>query len=118
MVQNFVQYDALIKAVQQIDPNQFNNYLILGYVVMWLVVMVYLAILANRQKNAEITRTLINVISIAVIHSEAINNPKIIKVAPVVLRNSATGFIPTPGYSRRIPKQLITAAAIGNAKCI
>ena len=52
MVQYFVQLEALFKAVQQIDPNQFNNYLILGYGVMWAVVMVYLVILANRQKNA------------------------------------------------------------------
>ena len=52
MVQYFVQLEALFKAVQQIDPNQCNNYLILGYGVMWAVVMVYLVILANRQKNA------------------------------------------------------------------
>ncbi|MDX1613060.1 MAG: CcmD family protein [Candidatus Promineifilaceae bacterium] len=33
------------------DPNRFNEFLILGYAVMWLTVMVYLAILANRQRN-------------------------------------------------------------------
>ena len=33
------------------DPNQFNGYMILGYVVMWLIVMVYILILANRQRN-------------------------------------------------------------------
>ena len=57
MVQNFVQIhglvrDDLLRAAQDFDINQFNNYLILGYVVMWLVVMVYLFILANKQKNA------------------------------------------------------------------
>jgi CcmD family protein len=33
------------------DPNKFNGYMILGYVVMWLIVMVYISILANRQRN-------------------------------------------------------------------
>ena len=35
------------------DPNQFNGYMILAYVVMWLIVMVYLLILANRQRNVK-----------------------------------------------------------------
>jgi len=35
------------------DPNQFNGYMILGYVVMWIIVMVYLLILANRQRNVK-----------------------------------------------------------------
>jgi CcmD family protein len=34
------------------DPNQFNGYLILGYLAMWIVVMIYLAFLAGRQRNA------------------------------------------------------------------
>lgn len=33
------------------DPNQFNNYLLLGYVVMWLIGMIYIASLAIRQRN-------------------------------------------------------------------
>ncbi|MFN2223756.1 MAG: hypothetical protein PVH65_04270 [Chloroflexota bacterium] len=33
------------------DPDQFNGYMILGYVVMWLMVMIYILILANRQRN-------------------------------------------------------------------
>jgi len=33
------------------DPNQFNNYLLLGYAVMWLIVMVYIVSLAVRQRN-------------------------------------------------------------------
>jgi len=35
------------------DPNQFNGYMILGYVVMWLMVMIYILILANRQRNVK-----------------------------------------------------------------
>ena len=35
------------------DPNQFNGYMILGYVVMWLIVMIYILILANRQRNVK-----------------------------------------------------------------
>jgi CcmD family protein len=34
------------------DPNKFNKFLVLGYFVMWLIVMVYIFSLANRQKNA------------------------------------------------------------------
>jgi preprotein translocase subunit YajC len=34
------------------DPNRFNNFLILGYFVMWLIVMAYIFILSNKQKNA------------------------------------------------------------------
>ena len=34
------------------DPNKFNKFLVLGYFVMWLIVMVYVFTLANRQKNA------------------------------------------------------------------
>ena len=35
------------------DPNHFNGYMILGYVVMWVIVMVYILILANRQRNVK-----------------------------------------------------------------
>jgi preprotein translocase subunit YajC len=34
------------------DPNRFNNFLVLGYFVMWLIVMAYIFILLNIQKNA------------------------------------------------------------------
>lgn len=34
------------------DPNQFNNFLLLAYGVMWIVVMLYLLALANKQRNA------------------------------------------------------------------
>ena len=36
---------------QLLDPNKFNNYLILGYFVMWLIVMAYIFILLNIQKK-------------------------------------------------------------------
>jgi hypothetical protein len=34
------------------DPNRFNHFMILGYVVMWLIAMIYILTLANRQRNA------------------------------------------------------------------
>lgn len=33
------------------DPGQFNGFLLLAYAAMWLVVVVYLANLANKQRN-------------------------------------------------------------------
>ncbi|MCA9873201.1 MAG: hypothetical protein H6659_16150 [Ardenticatenaceae bacterium] len=33
--------------------NQFNNYLVLGYFVMWLIAMVYIVSLAVRQRNLQ-----------------------------------------------------------------
>jgi len=33
------------------DPNQFNGFLLLGYAVMWLIVMIYILSLALRQRN-------------------------------------------------------------------
>ena len=39
---------------QQIgDPMQFNDYLVLGYVVMWLIGTVYVVSLAVRQRNLQ-----------------------------------------------------------------
>lgn len=34
-----------------VDPNQFNNYLLLGYGVMWAIIMIYIVSLAMRQRN-------------------------------------------------------------------
>lgn len=34
-----------------VDPNNFNNYLILGYVVMGIIGLVYIVSLAVRQRN-------------------------------------------------------------------
>ncbi len=39
------------ESLLQIDVNKYNNFMVLGYIAMWLVVMVYLFLLANRQKN-------------------------------------------------------------------
>lgn len=33
------------------DPSRFNDFLILAYAVMWVVVVVYIANLANKQRN-------------------------------------------------------------------
>lgn len=33
------------------DPNKFNHFMILGYLVMWLIVVFYVFMLANRQRN-------------------------------------------------------------------
>jgi CcmD family protein len=33
------------------DPDKFNGFLLLGYGVMWLIVMIYVASLALRQRN-------------------------------------------------------------------
>lgn len=35
------------------NPNLFNNYLLLGYVLMWLVGVGYLISLAGRQRNIQ-----------------------------------------------------------------
>lgn len=35
------------------DPMQFNNYLVLGYVVMWLIGTGYVISLAVRQRNLQ-----------------------------------------------------------------
>jgi len=45
----FVMTAAALQTIS--DPNQFNNYLLLGYAVMWLIGMVYIASLAIRQRN-------------------------------------------------------------------
>jgi hypothetical protein len=35
------------------DPNRFNNFLILGYTIMWLIGMIYIASLIIRQRNVQ-----------------------------------------------------------------
>lgn len=35
------------------DPDQFNNYLILGYFMMWLIGFIYVVSLATRQRNTQ-----------------------------------------------------------------
>ena len=48
-----VSYALIDTLLQSFDVNQFNGYMILGYIVMWLIVMVYILILANRQRNVK-----------------------------------------------------------------
>ena len=36
-----------------VDPNQFNGYLILGYIIMWLIAVIYIASLFVRQRNLQ-----------------------------------------------------------------
>lgn len=33
------------------DPGKFNNFLLLGYLAMWLVAVVYLVLLDSKQRN-------------------------------------------------------------------
>lgn len=37
--------------LQTAEPGRFNEYLLLAYGVMWLVILVYIANLANKQRN-------------------------------------------------------------------
>lgn len=37
--------------LQTVEPSRFNEYLLLAYGVMWLVILVYIANLANKQRN-------------------------------------------------------------------
>lgn len=37
--------------LQGVDPNHFNNFLLLGYAVMWIVGVFYVITLYNRQRN-------------------------------------------------------------------
>ena len=45
-------FSLLAAAFQSgISANQFNSYLLLGYAIMWLIVMVYIGSLFFRQRN-------------------------------------------------------------------
>ena len=33
------------------DPSRFNNFLLLGYLAMWLVALIYLVLLDSKQRN-------------------------------------------------------------------
>jgi hypothetical protein len=35
------------------DPNRFNNFLVLGYGVMWFIAMIYVTSLIVRQRNVQ-----------------------------------------------------------------
>jgi len=41
----------IMAQVSDFDPNKFNNFMIIGYFAMWIIVMVYIGSLANRQRN-------------------------------------------------------------------
>jgi CcmD family protein len=47
---NAVMITAVLQSTSDI-ANQFNGYLMLGYFVMWLIVMVYIVSLIVRQRN-------------------------------------------------------------------
>ncbi len=47
---NAVMVTAVLQSTSDI-ANQFNDYLLLGYFVMWLIVMVYIVTLTVRQRN-------------------------------------------------------------------
>lgn len=49
---NGVMVTAVFQTVSDI-ANQFNGYLMLGYFVMWLIVMVYITTLIVRQRNLQ-----------------------------------------------------------------
>lgn len=45
---------VLLNILQQVsigDPNQFNNYLLLGYAAMWAIGFIYIIIMNTRQRN-------------------------------------------------------------------
>lgn len=43
----------LLYALQAFDPSRFNDFLLLAYGVMWLVAIIYIANLANKQRNLQ-----------------------------------------------------------------
>ncbi len=45
----FIWLSTMLQQVS--DPNQFNNYLVLGYFAMWLIGLVYVISLVARQRN-------------------------------------------------------------------
>ena len=39
--------------LQQVEPSRFNDFLLLAYAVMWIVIIVYIVNLANKQRNVQ-----------------------------------------------------------------
>ncbi|MBK9053419.1 MAG: hypothetical protein IPL78_21715 [Chloroflexi bacterium] len=37
--------------LQSVDANRFNNFLLFGYVVMWIIGLLYVVSLYSRQRN-------------------------------------------------------------------
>lgn len=50
MIEPFLTLSILLQTDVQ-SPSQFNEFLLLAYAAMWLVFVVYLANLANKQRN-------------------------------------------------------------------
>lgn len=50
---NMVNYLMELWAQGIFDPNKFNNFMIIGYFAMWIIVMIYIGSLANRQRNIQ-----------------------------------------------------------------
>lgn len=50
MFEPFLALSILLQTDAQ-NPSQFNEFLLLAYAAMWLVFVVYLANLANKQRN-------------------------------------------------------------------
>ena len=46
-----ISFLEILTQSQIFDPNKFNHFMLLGYIVMWIIVMVYIVSLANRQRN-------------------------------------------------------------------
>jgi CcmD family protein len=46
-----VTFLPLLAQTQVDDPNRFNQYLLLGYGVIWIVAIIYLLNMANKQRN-------------------------------------------------------------------
>ncbi|MCL4870462.1 MAG: hypothetical protein KJ063_15985 [Anaerolineae bacterium] len=44
-------WSFLTTLFQSVDPNNFNNFLLFGYIVMWLVGLAYVISLYSRQRN-------------------------------------------------------------------
>ena len=44
-------YLTLTHLFQVFDPARFNGFLVLAYAAMWLIVIVYIVNLANKQRN-------------------------------------------------------------------
>lgn len=50
---NLLLQSELTALAQIFDPDKFNSYLILGYIVMWVIVMIYVFLLWNKQRNSK-----------------------------------------------------------------
>lgn len=49
----FIDFLTIVAQSSLGDLSQFNGYLLLGYIVMWVIAVVYLFTLSNRQRNLQ-----------------------------------------------------------------